>query len=339
MSSFHSLLFQARRDRGWSQENLARRAGVSRAEVSSVETGRVVPSTAVALALAAALDLRVEDLFRIASPEHALPWAWEPPTTAVRFWSAEVLGERFRYPAEATGRGVLSHDGVGWAERAPGPRDTALATLVLAGCDPAVAVLAEPLQEAGVRLLPFTRSSRSALELLRARRVHVAGLHLGDTTSANERLVRDTLGSGYRLLPFARWTEGVALAPGRRLRTVAAVLRARLRWVGREEGSGARRCLDEILEGRRPPEGYDHVASDHRGVVETIRTGWAQAGVCVQLTAEEGGLGFLPVRSESYDLCYPLELRDDPRLRTLERVVGSRAFRGLLDELPGYTAA
>jgi len=34
--------------RGWSQEELAARAGVSRAGVSAIETGRFVPSAATA---------------------------------------------------------------------------------------------------------------------------------------------------------------------------------------------------------------------------------------------------------------------------------------------------
>ena len=64
---------------GWSQEELARRSGLSRAGISAIETGRLVPSTAAALALAAALGCTVEALFRL--PErspltNAASWAW-----------------------------------------------------------------------------------------------------------------------------------------------------------------------------------------------------------------------------------------------------------------------
>ena len=55
--------------RGWSQEELARLSGLSRAGVSAIETGRLIPSAAAALALAAALECRVEDLFRLQGAE------------------------------------------------------------------------------------------------------------------------------------------------------------------------------------------------------------------------------------------------------------------------------
>ena len=53
----------ARAERGISQEQLARAAGVSRQTVSSVETGQYCPSTILALVLARVLDTEVERLF------------------------------------------------------------------------------------------------------------------------------------------------------------------------------------------------------------------------------------------------------------------------------------
>ena len=64
--------------RGWSQEQLARRSGLSRAGISAIETDRLIPSAAAALALAAALDCRVEDLFRLRVPSPANPLGLGP---------------------------------------------------------------------------------------------------------------------------------------------------------------------------------------------------------------------------------------------------------------------
>src|SRR5437870_3247635 len=89
--------------RGWSQGELARRAGLSRAGVSAIERGRLVPSAAAALALAAAFGAKVEDLFSLPHAATEPPaWAWDPPATGapVRYWRAEVGGRSRLYPAE-----------------------------------------------------------------------------------------------------------------------------------------------------------------------------------------------------------------------------------------------
>ena len=53
----------ARQARGFSQQQLASMAGVSRQAVSAVESGHSDPSLRVALALSQALGLSVEELF------------------------------------------------------------------------------------------------------------------------------------------------------------------------------------------------------------------------------------------------------------------------------------
>src|SRR5580692_2879948 len=60
----------ARQARGFSQQQLAGMAGVSRQAVSAVESGQSDPSLRVALALAQALGMTVDELF---GPESAVP--------------------------------------------------------------------------------------------------------------------------------------------------------------------------------------------------------------------------------------------------------------------------
>lgn len=47
------------------QEELAGLAGITRASVNAIEGGRMVPSVLLALKLATALDVTVDDLFRL----------------------------------------------------------------------------------------------------------------------------------------------------------------------------------------------------------------------------------------------------------------------------------
>jgi molybdate-binding protein/transcriptional regulator with XRE-family HTH domain len=334
--------------RGWSQEELARRAGLSRTGVSAIEIDRLVPSTAAALALALAFGLRVEDLFALPKPTPAgVSWAWAPLRAPSRFWQAEIGGRTRLYPVEASGLGVVPHDGMageaeGEIEIGPlgfDPRNT----LVMACCDPAVGLLAEALmRESGIRLVALSRSSGSALELLGKELVHVAGVHLAHASGddGNARAVRGSLGPGHHLLRAARWMEGVAVGRAHAMGTVGEAVRAGLRWVGREPGSGARQCLDELLaEGPRARPRRFKLANDHRGVAEAIRAGWADAGVCLRLAGEEAGLDFLSVREEAYDLCVSDAFRDDPRIEALLNVLRSTAYRRLLGGLPGYDSA
>lgn len=56
-----------RKEAGLTQAALAEKVGVSRKTINTVENQVFVPSTLLALKLAAALSLKVEDLFELSS--------------------------------------------------------------------------------------------------------------------------------------------------------------------------------------------------------------------------------------------------------------------------------
>jgi molybdate-binding protein len=170
-----------------------------------------------------------------------------------------------------------------------------------------------------------TRSSREALALLSDGRVHLAGVHLAKVA----------LGRGHRLIKMAVWEEGLAARALSKQRSRRAL--ARLAWASRAPGSGARECMDQLLEGAAPAK--QNLALDHREVAAAIRSGWADVGVCIRLAAAEAGLAFQPVRREAYELCYREELEGDRRLAALLEITRSPSFRATLAELPGYDAS
>jgi molybdate-binding protein/DNA-binding XRE family transcriptional regulator len=330
-----------RTEHGLTQAELAQRAAISRAAVSAIEIGRLVPSVTAALSIATVLDCSVEELFSAGDePSEAPAWAWPPTQEPCRYWHANVGRRVLRYPVEALNCGVLGNDGVYangtfFENGNSGPEST----LVVAGCDPAVNLLAaEVARSSGFRLLCLSRSGRSALDLLGQGLVHVAGVHFAtsDAPNANGALVEECLGNGFKLVRGARWQEGLSIGSGVKSRSVRSALSANLRWVGRESGSAARQCLDELAPGRTPPQ---RLARDHRGVAEAIRCGWADIGVCLRLVSEEAGLNFLPVREEHYDLCYAASTEPDPRIQALLRAVRSTSYRRILGELPGFDTA
>lgn len=356
--------------RNWSQAELAEQAGISRAAVSAIEGQRLVPSVAAALALAAVFECSVEELFGSNSPapktDVAAAWAWPPQdanpfgrehpslghwsTTDEpnRYWCASVQGRMLVYPVEATPLGEVPHDGLSRAEVDPllltsgrtvageAARRQAERTLVIAGCDPAAGLLARVYEQAtGYRMLVIPRSSRRALQLAEQGLVHVAGVHLSAASEqgGNAASVKQALSRPARLLHLTEWEAGVAVGSASTAATVRGILRERLTWIGREAGSGARQCLDELLQNKPAPK---RLASDHRGVATAIRCGWADAGICLKLVAQEMGLRFLPIRTEGYDFCYSRDMEDDPRILALVRVVQSPEVRRLVGELPGY---
>jgi molybdate-binding protein/DNA-binding XRE family transcriptional regulator len=338
---------------GWSQEELASRSGVSRAGISAIETGRLVPSTAAALALSSAMGSTVEALFRLPGTRPGTggeDWAWPPPASPWRYWRAEVGGRLYLYPVEVSPLGLVPHDGTaGEGSREDRARSDPARTLVVACCDPAAGLLAAELsRQEEIRLIVLPRSSGAALELLERGLVHAAGIHLAraDDSEGNAPASRSLLGRrpertglvAWHLLRVAGWDEGIVLDPALGLRSIREVIAARLRWVLREPGSGARQCLDELLgtPGQRWPMRTWPRAFDHRGVAGAIRGRGADAGVCLRLTGEEAGLRFFSVRREAYDLCLSDRLMADPRTRALLRVVRSEAYRRLLADLPGY---
>jgi molybdate-binding protein len=189
-----------------------------------------------------------------------------------------------------------------------------------------------------MRMIVLGRSSTAALKLLAENRVHAAGIHLSAAGGrpGNAKIVARELGKPAGLLRVARWEEGVAFRSQHEKSTLQSLLRQRLEWIGREPGSGAEQCQKQLLGSRRLPS---RVARDHRGVAEALRSGWADAGVCVRLASEEAGLDFLSVRQEDYDLVFAKSAQDDPRIQALVRVVRSASYRRLLSDLPGYDAA
>ncbi|HVJ67800.1 MAG TPA: substrate-binding domain-containing protein [Caulifigura sp.] len=319
------------------QAELAGQAGISRPAVTAIEAGRIAPSVTAAISIAKVLDTTVETLF--AADEQTPFWAWRPPREVWRAWRAEIAGAPLLIPVEATASATAPHDIVATETGDPDfDWRTARSTLVVASCDPAANQMAAQYQAlTGHRMIVVRRSSRQALELLRQGKVHVAGMHLAThgRGRSNAQVAREVLGAGFQILRAASWKSGIATDQRLEGLGLKRLVKDKVRWVGREEGSGARQCLDDVL-GR--DKQYRHIARDHAGVVEAIRGGWADAGVCVELASVEAGLPFTSVRTEDYDICFSASATEDPRIRGLIDLLRNRRYRQLLGEIPGYSS-
>jgi putative molybdopterin biosynthesis protein len=114
-------------------------------------------------------------------------------------------------------------------------------------------------------------------------------------------------------------------------------------FINRQRGSGTRMLLDyELKKAVIDPAaipGYEREVTTHIAVALAVKSGEADAGMCVYSAAKALGLPFVPVAHERYELALRREHADDPRLVTLIEAVRSASFRDILARLGGYETA
>lgn len=100
-------IFYRRREREWSQEELARRAGMTQAQIAKVEAGEANPTARTLVKLSIALDCSIADL-----------WLREDDCIAPQ---SDVLLAAWReYAADFEGRAQIVYDLSGATERVVG---------------------------------------------------------------------------------------------------------------------------------------------------------------------------------------------------------------------------
>jgi putative molybdopterin biosynthesis protein len=353
----------ARQARGFSQQQLAGMAGVSRQAVSAVESGLSDPSLRVALALARALGLTVEEMFGpaapalqiVARPVAPLGGAGARVTLApmgdglVALPLSGATASRAGFlPAGGLAAGTARADseaGAGELVRPVGPPRPAL---VVAGCDPALPLLETPLSllDPPVAFSWWPCPSQEALALAAKGLVHVAGTHLlGRGSEYNIGPAADLLQHGGEVIGFCSWREGLALRPdlAGHVCGVGDVARRGLRLVNREPGAEARSVLDRELaglgiDGGQLP-GYGTRATGHLQVAAAVAAGLADAGVASEPAALAYGLAFVPLATERFDLVIPASQAGTREVQGLLKVLSSPWLLDQVASLPGYDPA
>jgi putative molybdopterin biosynthesis protein len=348
--------------RSITQAELARRAGLSRQALGAIEAGLYMPSVTVALNLARELGEPVETLFGDDSESScrrvAAQWASAASSgsTGPRMGVvlARVAGKIVAVPqapcrlALAPACGLLERASQKHADVATFRSDTEIdSTLLLAGCDPSVTLLADWLarQRSPISARAVSCSSGKALHALLDHQAHAAGAHLKDARSGEYNLAQFKRALGHRravVVNFARWELGIAAAAGNPLRieTAADLARPHLRIVNREAGAGARAALDESLAGLgiRPDrvDGYQREVRGHLEVAAAIAEGLADAGLTIRVAANAYGLAFIPLREERYDLAILERDLESVPVKAMLDALNSRRFAREVSQLCAY---
>lgn len=332
---------------------MAEAAGLTRQGYAAIEAGSSVPSTEVALRLAAALGRHVEEIFRLPHPSaerHSATWAGSGPARpGRRVRVARIAGVPVAHPVDEAHRPTLTADGVVEAIHGPEVVVRSLqdapprADLVAVGCDPAFGIVAEALErDRGVETIWNARGSQGALEALARGEAHVAGAHLSGHAGGegNTPWVRAAVPFPCTRISFAIWEQGFLARPDVRLRTPSDLGRRDIRLVNREEGSGSRMLLDAMLDrvGLSPELviGYGTRARSHLAVAEAVASGTADVGVGIRAAGSVWGLEVLKLRQEAYELIIPDHFLDLPAVDALLDTLRRPGVRGQVEALGGY---
>lgn len=355
-------LSQIRKSRGVAASDLARRVGVSRQTIYAIEAGTYVPNTEVALDLARELEVTVDDLFSLQplSPRPADAVAAEvlSPTGPVKGQPVRVcqVGSRWvGVPVSAAPCYMPEADGIiqrtgranNRADVAVFAKDEAAQKrLVLAGCDPAANFLSSMVEKiSGIEIVSASASSKLALTWLCQGKVHIAGSHLEDpkTGEFNLPFIRKEFpDEDFRVVTYARWEEGLVIAPGnpKSVRKIEDLARKNIRFVNREPGSGSRALLDRLLEkagvNSHQVRGYDRVAYGHLAAACCVLSREADVCLATRAAAQAFGLHFIPLHSERYDLVMRKRTAALPAVTAFLDVLQRAALRRKLELLAGY---
>ena len=335
-------LAEVRKARGISAVDLAAHAGVTRQAIYAIEAGTYMPNTAVALRLARMLETTVEALFAVEDedPRAGLrsfelldsesPIAPGEPIQICRVGRRTIGVPPAMFPAYLpVADGIVFEAGRASVVGEPENENR----LLIAGCDPALSLLADYARGAGIEVVLANGNSARSLAWLREGKIDIAGTHFDEPAGTERR---------FTSVNFALWEEGLVVQRGnpKGIRSVADLVRPEIRFMNRDQGSASRRLFDSLIK----TAGIDGAqiigsqtgATGHMAAAWAVASGAADCCIAVGSAARRFGLDFIPLAAERFD--FVLHKRDLTRkaVENLFEVLSRSRFRRQLEMVAGY---
>jgi putative molybdopterin biosynthesis protein len=216
------------------------------------------------------------------------------------------------------------------------PEETVRSGLIFSGShDPVLDRMADLLSPLPVHSTHI--GSMGGILALKRRHCHCAPMHLlaPDGTYNVHYLKRYLPGEEVTLVSVAEREQGIVSRDGLTFDDIT-----RVPFINRQKGSGTRMLLDHLLKEREidphAVTGYEREMTTHLAVALAVKSGEADAGLCVASAAKTTGLSFVPIGTERYELGIMTEDLTDPRIRSLLDLIGSDQFKTLLTGMGGY---
>lgn len=335
-----------RKSRAVGAADLARQAGITRQAIYAIEAGTYIPNTAVALRLARSLETSVEELFALdpeISPaaerrpfellDETEPMAPGEPVSLCRVGRRTIGVAPPRFPAYLPmADGIVTDRGHAAVAGEPDEANRVL----IAGCDPALSVLAAYAREAGADVVLANANSARALEWLKAGKIDIAGTHLNEPA---------THARAFSVVTFALWQEGFVVKRGnpKGIRRIEDLANPLAEFVNREEGSGSRRLFDTLMAAAGMDisnvKGGRNVAPGHLAAAWAVASGTADCCIATASAARRFGLDFIPLASERFELVLHKRDLQKKAVEGVLDVLNRSRFRRQLEIVAGYDAS
>ena len=358
--SVKNNLHTARKKAGLTQEELAHAGNISRQAYVSIESGKSVPSTEVALRIARKLHVRVEDLFSLDDGTENFVEAeliGDPADVSegtrmqvVQFGSrllTRPMKEGFSVSHilnSADAIAVGTHDDEQVDLKILNQAAAKTPTLILSGCDPAASIISAMIRDLGVRLIWLEAESIPALHALARGEIHIAGCSFKDNVSGlyNLPLVKEIVPFPCTIIRFAIWRQGMMVSAGnpKSIKHIDDLAMPNVTFINRQKGAGSRGLLNRLIweagMSAKNIHGYEMIAHGDLATAEMVASGMADCGIGIEASARANDLDFLSLNEEPYDLVIPNHFLELPAIQSLLSLLKLRDFRRQIESLGGY---
>ncbi|APV52269.1 hypothetical protein BWI17_03495 [Betaproteobacteria bacterium GR16-43] len=210
--------------------------------------------------------------------------------------------------------------------------------------DFAVAALMEILAGSALGVDSQYTGSFDAIARLKRRECDLAGFHLplGAIGTSMARRYKEGLPADVVLMGFVTRNQGLIVRSGnpKQIHSIEDLLRADVRMINRQRGSGTRSLLEYLLDtaaiDRARVRGYEFEESTHSAVAALIAGSQADVGLGTEAAARQFGLGFEPLCIERYLFACHERTWDTPAMEALRKTLRGARFAADVARLPGY---
>ncbi|MEH6550262.1 MAG: substrate-binding domain-containing protein [Pseudomonadales bacterium] len=147
------------------------------------------------------------------------------------------------------------------------------------------------------------------------------------------------------VIRFINREQGLMVKAGnpKNVSGIADLVNSELKFINRQNDSGTRSLMDQLLENegisRADIQGYSDQEFTHGAIAAYVAAGMADVGFGVKAAAKQFGLDFIPITTEDYIMvCNRSALKDSSLVRFIEEI-RSDAFHEAVAQLPGYKSS